>query len=370
MSSTKPPERKFMLIDQMMKIVEETRANNPDYRQPPIIQSPPKDLRPKFLSHINYCLLQSIIQFASDYVQGRLRVNNLSQMNCTDLKQEEIVEKVTCNECLKQFRRETNFSLFCLIDNSIDIEDELKRHKKFKFICAKCHDLFQYKRQFDLFQIYPYVILEEAEILCQLGFFKCYLFNINLEYTCTTEETSVVGRHDFFGTIKELVDKKKPNEQITKILLRTYGRTLFTETDRHCIIKTTSSKIGCDDNTFKLYFGDSKMMDFFATRGEQKLLTYFYSVEKKIYKSTFNFVLYFPVPCKRFCVLCTRHKMYLKKHIVLYCSQCGFTDAMFFTKNKLDVSAIKFHSVCVKVKTIKPKRIYYYDMNLYKKICA
>nr|AOL56588.1 ME53 [Chrysodeixis includens nucleopolyhedrovirus] len=366
MSSTK--ERKPMLIDHLMNIVRETRANNPDYRQPPIIQTPPKDLRPKFLSHINYCLLQTIIQFASDYVQGRLKVNNLSQMNCKDLKQEEIVEKATCNECSTQFKRETNFSLFCLIDNSIDIEDELKRHKKFKFICSKCYDLFKRKRQFDLFQIYPYVILEEAETLCEMGFFKCYLFDINLEHTCITEETSVVGRHDFFGTVKDIVDKKKPNEQITKIQLRTYGRTLFTETDRYCIIKTTSSKIGCDDNTFKFYFGDSKMMDFFVGMGEQKLLTYFYSVEKRYIKVILISYSIFLCRVNDIAFFALDIKYISKKHLVLYCSQCGFTDAMFFSKNKIDVSALKFYSVCVKVKTIKPKRIYYYDMNLYKKI--
>ncbi len=108
------------------------------------------------------------------------------------------------------------------------------------------------------------------------------------------------------------------------------------------------------------------MMRFFD-KGQQRQLTYFYNVEKMVFKQPFNYIVYFPVQCKRFCSLCSKNKMYLKHHLVLYCSQCGFTDAMFFSA-KCDVSSMRFFSECVKVKTIKPKRIYYYDMTLYKKL--
>ncbi|QED40536.1 ME53 [Chrysodeixis includens nucleopolyhedrovirus] len=337
--------------------------------KPDVDSEKPRDLRTKFLSQVNIRLLTAVMQFASDYVHGTLKLNALSQMNCSDLKQEEIVEKTSCDLCNEKFRRESKF-LYCLADHSINPEDETKRHKKFRFICKKCSADYMYSYQYELFQMYPVILLDNLEILCQMGFLKCYIFDINLKATVTTEEFSIEGHHDYYDVIQRIVASKKQNERITKLELRTYGNTLFLETNQNCgmqlrIDSTPDKKIY--DITFGPY--ESSMMRFFE-KGQQRELTYFYNVEKQVYSQPFNYVVYFPVQCKRFCSLCTKHKMYLKHHLVLYCSQCGFTDSMFFNAktHKIDLSKMKFFYECVKVKTIKPKRIYYYDMTLYKKL--
>lgn len=331
-----------------------------------IVDEKPKDLRSRFLSTQNYRLLSAVTRFATDYVQGVLRVNDLAEMKCDELKSQELVESALCQgECRIKFSKNSKF-LYCVIDSAVDVNDAAHRWNKFKFVCNNCSNDYAFNAQYEVIQLYPSVSLEDVERLCVVGFLTKYIFPIKLAYTESRTETEVPGYHNFYKIVKSIVKDKKHNEQITKIQLCTYGRDLFTETDHNCIMKSG----GVDaygDMTFELEFypRESNMMLFLETYKDTKPLTYFYRVTKRIYNSRFDYVVYFPIKCTRYCKLCKDNKIYSNSNPVLYCSQCGFTDAMFF-KDSAVLSSVKFFDECVKSKTLKSKRIFYYNMTLYK----
>ncbi|ACI28712.1 ME53 [Agrotis ipsilon multiple nucleopolyhedrovirus] len=325
----------------------------------------PKDLRNRFLSTQNYRLLSAVSRFATDYVQGVLRVNDLVEMKCNELKGQDLVDSAVCQgECRKKFSKGAKY-LFCVVDSAADVNDVTQRWNKFKLVCNTCSNDYAFNAQYEVMQLYPTVSLADVERMCEVGFLTKYIFPIKLEYTESRTETEVPGYHNFYKIVKSIVKDKKHNEQISKIQLCTYGRDLFTETDYDCAMKSGVDAYG--DMTFELEFypRDSNMMAFLETYKDTKPLTYFYRVTKRIYSSRFDYVVYFPIKCTRYCKFCKASKIYAKNNPVLYCSQCGFTDAMFF-KNSPLLSSVTFYDECVKSKTLKPKRIFYYDMALYK----
>ena len=325
-----------------------------------LVDHAPKDQRKYFLSVQNQRLLMAVTRFATDYVRGILRINNLVEMKCIDLKVDDVVHPTMCDGgCKKKFARNTAKFLYCVVDKSSD-ED-----KEFKFVCKDCSQTFIFRDQYKVIQLYPFVSLDDVHQLCEVGFLTKYIFPIKLEYTEKTHEFEKTSYHDFFKVVRSIVSTKKPFEQITQIKLRTYGRTLFTETDNDCIMKSGLGLNG--DMTFELEFypRDSSMMTFLDVYKDTKPLTYFYSYTKRVYTSRFDYVVYFPIKCDRFCKLCRADKMYLNVHPVLYCSQCGYTDPKFFQHSQSLSSIVYFHE-CVKMKTQKPRRIYYYDMSTYK----
>ncbi|AYN44966.1 me53 [Alphabaculovirus alterspexiguae] len=330
-----------------------------------IVDKTPKDLRHRFLSLQNYRLMSAVLRFATDYAQGILRVNDLIRMKCDDLKIVELIDPAYCQgECRKKFIN-AKF-LYCVIDNAIVTFDEGDKWNKFKLVCNSCSNNFAFNDQYDVIQLYPHVSLDDVERLCASGFLTKYIFPIKLDYTETTTEIQVPGYHDFYKIFKTIVKEKKSYEQITKIQLRTYGRDLFTETDNDCIIRNGLDTYGEHVYNFEFYPRESNMLNFLKIYKDTKPLTFFYRITKRIYTGEFDYFVYFPIKCYRFCNLCKSSKLY-NKNPVLYCSQCGFTDSFFF-KNSLFMANVVYIKDCVKVKTLKPKRILYYDLTAYKNI--
>lgn len=330
-----------------------------------VVDEVPKDLRSLFLSNENHRLLSAMSRFATDYVQGILRVNNLAHMKCGDLKSREQIESTVCHgECRKKFSKNTKY-LYCVIDNVVDVGDASQRWNKFKLVCNNCSNDYAFNPQFDVCQLYPTVSLQDVERLCSVGFLTKYIFPINLEYTESRFDVEVPGYHNFYRKARSIVKAKKPNEQISKIQLCTYGRDLFIETDHDCLIRSAVDSHGVSTFSLEFYPRDSRLLAFLDTYRDTKPLTYFYRVTKRVYASRFDYVVYFPIKCTRYCKLCKDTKIYMKNNPVLYCTQCGFTDAMFF-KNSIFMSSVAFIESCVKSKTLKPNRILYYDMNMYK----
>ncbi|QAT90294.1 ME53 [Spodoptera exempta nucleopolyhedrovirus] len=334
-----------------------------------IVDDAPKDLRHRFLSVQNYRLLSAVLRFATDYVQGIVRVNDLAEMKCDDLKIVELLDPAYCQgECRKKFTNNAKH-LYCVIDSAITFSpnnDKNDNWNKFKFVCNSCSNNFAFNDQYDVIQLYPHVSLDDVERLCANGFLTKYIFPIKLDYTESTTETEVPGYHDFYKVIKTIIKEKKPYEHITKIQLRTYGRDLFTETDHDCIIRNGVDAYGEHTYNLEFYPRDSNILKFLETYKDTKPLTFFYRVTKRIYTSRFDYVVCFPIKCYRFCNLCKSTKMYMKNP-VLYCSQCGFTDSLFF-KNSAFMSNVVYLSQCVKSKTLKPKRILYYDLAMYQSL--
>ncbi|AIE47739.1 me53 [Peridroma alphabaculovirus] len=327
----------------------------------------PQDVRPRFLSVQNYRLLLAVTRFSTDYAQGVVRINNMQEMNCQELKTPEVLESTACQgECKKKFTRNNAKSLFCVVDKSVDLDDVARRWSKFRFMCKDCSDQYIFTEPYHVVQLYPSVGLDNIKVLCDEGFITKYVFPIKLECTEVVTQTEVPNYHDFYKVVKSIVKDKKPHEQITKLQLLTYGRVLFTETDYDCVMKSTVDPYGEMATELEFYPQHSSMMAFLPTYKDTKPLTYIYRVVKQVYSSNYdNYVVYFPIKCTLYCKLCKDNKIYLKVHPVLYCSQCGFTDALFFRKSTVMANTM-FFKECVKSKTQKPRRIIYYDMVLYK----
>jgi Baculoviridae ME53 len=334
-----------------------------------VVDNSPKDLRNRFLAKENLKLLKAVTRFATDYVQGVLRVNDIAQMRQINSKISgtEAIKGTTCQGvCQKNFTRANAKYLYVVIDSTIEVVDETKRWNKFKFVCLHCSNKYAYDAQFYVIQLYPQIALTDAELLCKLGFLTKYIFPIDLNYTTVTNTTRMEGTHDFFAFFNSIVRNKHVNEQITMVRLQTYGRDLFTETDRDVVMKSAidvaTGKVSCN---LEFYPKQSTVMEFLKTYTPTKSLTYFYEVSKRIYKNSADYVIYFPIKCQTCCKLCTKNKVYNTINPVLYCSLCGFTDAMFFSKSAI-LGKVTFDINSVKIKSQKPSCIAYYDMADYK----
>nr|UWK31530.1 me53 [Spodoptera exigua multiple nucleopolyhedrovirus] len=325
-----------------------------------------KDLRGRFLSNQNFQLMKYVLRFATNYVQGTYLVNDLKEMECTDLKYGEVERRTVCQGgCGKKFTG-GNKLLFCVIDNNGDDDDvDDGGNEKFKVVCHVCSNDYAYKRRYEVMQLFPTVSLSVVERLCEVGFITKYIFPIDLEYTVTETRTEVCNYHNFYKMVKSIIREKKTNEHITEIKLSTYGRDLFIETDENCAMRNGQNEY--NEHVYELEFhpSPSTMIPFVQTYAEKKPLTYFYTVTKRVYLSFFDYAVCFPIKCINYCKMCKQDKLYFKINPVLYCSKCGFTDASFF-KNAPFLKNTVFLAKCVKAKTLPPTRIYYYDMNLYK----
>jgi Baculoviridae ME53 len=312
---------------------------------------PIKDLRTKFLCEEKLKLLMDVSLFASDYVHGIIRINNLKSMNVKGPK--EAIAAAKCNNCKRKFNNTSKF-LFCAINKNLNSED------KFKLVCEVCTEALDF--QYNMIELYPTLTFSNVKHLCEIGFLTKYIFPLELNFTKEDKQFTMNNYHDFYKTCRTIVKQKQPHEEIVKIELRTYGRTLFCESSLECMVK-------CYYDQFKLVqkieFNnpESELIKFLREyHDDTKLLTYFYSVKKHIYSKDFDYKIYFAIPCQLSCTFCKKTKLYLNKHPILYCSQCGFTDAMFF-KQTYNLTYIKS---CIKMKVKAPKTILYYDLSLYK----
>ncbi|AUV65269.1 ME53 [Alphabaculovirus myunipunctae] len=331
----------------------------------------PRDLRPRFLSVENMRLLKAISRFAVAYVKGVVNLNDYAQMHKVNanFRGNETKKTVGCQgRCNRLFSRDTApiQQLHVAIDTSVDaINDPARRWQRFRFVCQHCLNYY-YDDQFVRVQLYPRLSLVDVERLCELGFVTRYIFPIALEYTTVTTSTKVPNWHDFFSYTQGFVRAKRDNEHISSISLRTYGRTLFEDTDKQVVMHNRVDESTCRP-VYQLEFKpkESSMMAFLDTYNDHKLLTYFYVITKRVYKTMpQDYVVYFPIKCTLYCRQCTKDKMFKRTNPILYCSVCGFTDAFFFS-NFLTTkhNNLCFDSSRVQIKVQKPASLLYYDMS-------
>jgi hypothetical protein len=332
-----------------------------------IVPETPKDLRPRFLSVQNHNLLSAVSRFASDYARGTLRLNNLKVMKYAGNNRVENEMSTKCQgKCGKKFAVTCKY-LYCVIDTTIDLDDPLTRWNKFLFVCRDC--TFNYLRvdgdRYQVIQLYPQIKLADITRLCEFGFLTKYIFPIKLNYKIVKYQKEVQGFHDFYNAVKTIISNKKTYEQITKIELRTYGRTLFIETDNDCTMKCSFDEPTKLTTELEFYPTESKMLNFVNTYNDQIDLSYFYVVTVCAYDTRADYDLFFTIKCELCCDLCTETKLYKNVHPILYCTKCGFTDALFFRNSKI-TAGLKYFKSCIKEKIKGAKCIKYYDLNEYK----
>nr|WRQ96247.1 me53 [Mamestra configurata nucleopolyhedrovirus A] len=333
-----------------------------------IVPEVPKDLRRKFLSVQNYNLLVSVSRFAADYARGRLRLNNLALMGYDNSNRVENIKVTKCQGSCNLFFGPSCKILHCVIDLDVDLDDASVREKKFLMMCNNCASDYKGDDRYDVLQLFPHLKLVNVERLCELGFLTKYIFPINLDYKIVKRQVPARNYHDIYAMVKSIIAEKKTNEQISEINLRTYGRTLFTDTDFDCTIKSTfQDNPDVPSAEFEFYPVESSMLKVVKTFDDRTLRDYFYEVTTRVYDTRADYVLYYNIMCKIFCTFCTETKLYDKIHPVLYCTKCGFTDAFYFRNSNI-INGIKYYKQCVVEKTKNSKCIRYYDLDLYKKL--
>jgi hypothetical protein len=327
----------------------------------------PRDLRQRFLAKENIYLMRAVARFSSNYVQGILSIADTHQMQRVDTRLTANLKKTAMcqGKCNKSFTRQTPSKfLFAVIDLNVKIEDPATRWSKYKLVCFNCSNEYNYTEEFACIELFPNLSLRNVERLCELGFITKFIFPIDLNYTTETVTTRVLNYHNFFEQVNEIVTAKSDKEQITSIRLHTYGRDLFVET-----IDNVSMNISIDatgKTVMKLQFGrESSMLQFVNTYSNQIMLTYFYAVTKRTYKTTYDYVVYFPIKCELVCKQC-KDKVYKKINPILYCTRCGYTDSLFFTNSAL-LHKVNFDANCVKTVIQKAASIVYFDVSNYTK---
>nr|QGX02252.1 me53 [Mamestra configurata nucleopolyhedrovirus A] len=333
-----------------------------------IVPEVPRDLRRKFLSVQNYNLLVSVSRFAADYARGRLRLNNLKLLGYDNNNRVENTKMTKCQGSCDLFFGPHCKVLYCVIDLEVDLDDSATRWNKFLMMCNNCASDYKGDDRYNVLQLFPHLKLVNVERLCALGFLTKYIFPINLEYKVVKRQVPVRNYHDIYATVKSIIAEKQPYEQISEINLRTYGRTLFTDTDFDCTIKSTfQDNPDVPSAEFEFYPVESSMLKVVKTFDDRTLRDYFYEVTTRVYNTRSDYVLYYNIKCTLFCTFCTDTKLYKKTHPIMYCTKCGFTDALFFRDSNI-INGIKYYKQCVVEKTKNSKCIRYYDLDLYKSL--
>ncbi|QYC92693.1 Major early transcription protein 53 [Trabala vishnou gigantina nucleopolyhedrovirus] len=335
----------------------------------PVFDDQPQDLRPYFLSEENLHLMSATMRFAKQYVSGAYKLNNLALMNCSDLKRaSDCLLNTACDKCKRDFKHFPAPELFCVIYKRNLVENETNSHNKFKLICGTCYrSLIKNDNTKICIQLFPKLLLSAIEDLCRYNFITKYLFHIDLEYKLEDKLFRDETR-DVYVTFKDIVINKKPNEQIQKISLLTYEKTLFSETIQDCSLVHDNGK-----NVLQLKEDDRSAMVAFASQHEFLNLTYFYKVTKRVYTNRqFDYTAYFAKPFlgynKRLACGKCKSKFY-KNNPILYCSKCGFMNRMHFVHrlDKFEPIAIQYYPECVKAHKTRQYCIMYYDLTLYER---
>nr|WUR10835.1 ME53 [Calliteara abietis nucleopolyhedrovirus] len=375
-----------------------------------------QELHIKFLSFEQVKLMKALMRFATDYVTGNYKLNNLALMNCGNLKRNtEYVFNSMCDKCKKEFRHfvaETR-ELHCVINTKVSVETE----NNFKLICGKCCRIFNKNigkcnsgnainmavattkiaaaqnvatkqssssssssssppSTWVTYQLFPRLTLDTVETLCKVNFVTKYLFNI--ERRSKRQKVIYQDRiRDVTQSLDDIVASKLDNECIVKISLLTYEKVIFTETLNDCAIeyKNGAAVVNFappEPSSTPGGFHDKPCARFSKNYTFQSL-TYFYEIEKIVFENIeCNYTVYFARPFIPYnkrgnCSKC--RKKFYKSNIILYCSKCGFTNRMHYTLpiDNVDPSSMLYFPECVKAIKNKLFCIVYYDMVLYKR---
>ncbi|AGR56760.1 ME53 [Hemileuca sp. nucleopolyhedrovirus] len=340
---------------------------------------PPHDLRPYFLNHEMLRVMNSIMNFSSNYVKGKYKLNDLSLAKCDDLKRvKEYVYDAKCDKCKRRFESSPTARLYCLIYKKNLIETPSNCHNKYKLICGTCTDELHKinNSMLQTFQLYPKLTMETVKELCKYDFVTKYLFHIDFNNCRRVTETFQDKINNVYETFTTIIKNKRSNERIVKISLLTYEKTLFEENSDGCFM-VHKRIVGGDDsigtkNVLQFDQEICNMLDFIE-RHRFVALTYFYQVEKEIYHEDGggDYIVYFSKPFSGYnnrlnCERCK--KKFFKNNrnnIILFCSKCGFMNRMHFNTalDNIDLSTIRFAPECVKRVKNKLYCIIYYDLN-------
>ncbi|AKN80620.1 ME53 [Perigonia lusca single nucleopolyhedrovirus] len=321
-----------------------------------------RDVRDRFISHENVRLMQAIMVFAYDYVRGIAKINNLHLMSCDDLKSKELMTTTNCDKCKGKF---VGYKLFLLVNTKIIETTAVNCHNKFKFLCEKCYLQLKDDADYSFCQLFPKITFQTMETLCADRFITKYIFNINPYDYKNTRMVYKDTIHDVRKSLNQIVANKLPHEQITKVIMRTYEKALYEETYEDFSI----------DYKLNFEFDKSSGLDTFVNQHVFKNLTYFYEVQKRVYtnEKSYNYIAFFAKPFfgynkRASCVKC-KDKFLNKRHIILYCSNCGFVNRLHFQMDKdgIDVNKIEFIENCVLAVRTKLSCLIYYDFNMYEK---
>ncbi|ABY65740.1 major early-transcribed protein 53 [Orgyia leucostigma nucleopolyhedrovirus] len=335
-------------------------ANDDDQR--------PQDMRPFFLSAQQIKLMNATMRFAVDYVQGVYKLNNLKLMNCNDIKRiNECLFSPSCDKCKQEFRRIRRAELFCVVNKKCLTETEANCHNKYKLICGACRrSISSDNINLIIYQMYPKLTLATVEALCRYNFITKYIFNID---THSERDKIIFQDHirHVYRSFCDIVHNKAPHEQIVKVTLLTYEKPLFSEDSNGCYMVHENGK-----NVLQFEQPTSKMLEFAKTH-TFLALTYFYEVDKLVYKNdSHDYTAYFAKPFTYYnkrlqCSKC-KNKFY-KNNIILFCSKCGFMNRMHFFEKTDKISPLEMHYFpeCVKALKNKLHCVLYYDMVLYKR---
>lgn len=332
----------------------------------PVFSAMPQDCRPYFLSREMFNLMMAVIKFAKCYVTT-YSLNNLKQMGCEDLIRAKHKTWLSeCDTCHRPFKEMERRELFLLINEG---DEHREQHDRFQLICGECVAQRPVQELMCL-QLFPKLTLKTVEQLCVYRFITKYLFKIDVtdyEYDENPEPTPDLSVYNVYESFKTAVTSKLPHEQIMKIMLVTYEKTLFTESIDNCYVVYSNNKIVLNFENEK-----SEMVKFASEHEMNKNLSYFYYVHKRVYRNRdCNYVVYFTRPFlnddRAKCAKC-RSRYLGKNKLMLYCSKCGFANRLAF--NRLDPDhpdALQFYSDCVKAYKTKFYCAFYYDLSLYKR---
>lgn len=327
-----------------------------------------EDIRSQFLCYEISQLALAVARFAADYARGVYRVNNLKLMNCKDLKCLEAVATTTCDKCKRAFNKIINTKLYCLINNKIEQVDETNCHNRFKIICGKCESKVTHHTTIETHELYPQVSSETLRKLCQVKFITRYIFPIDdMESYTMKKEIFRDQTRDVKKSLQEIASKKLPNEQIVKLIMRTYEKPIFSMTLEEFVIKT-------DPNGRRYFEFDTSSAKSFIETHKFLNMTYFYEIHSRVYRNeNYSYTAYFAKPFAGFGKRLTCHRCkskFYKKNIILYCSTCGFMNRMHFSvaKDKIDIDNIKFYEECIMAVKTRDYCIIYYDYMMYRRL--
>nr|QYF10537.1 major early transcription gene 53 [Buzura suppressaria nucleopolyhedrovirus] len=327
----------------------------------PVFSAAPQDCRPYFLCREMFNLMMAVMNFAKRYV-NTYPLNNLKLMGCDNLiraKNKYYLSK--CDTCHRVFRDMERRELFLLIN-----EDNGQKHNLFQLICGECAARHPVEELLCL-QLYPKLTLKTLEQLCVHRFITRYLFKIDVDYEYDENPDPMpdLSVYDVYESFKKAITSKLPHEQIIKIMLVTYEKTLFTESIENCYMIHLNDKI-----VLNFENEQSEMVKFATNHKMNKNVSYFYYVYKRVYRNQdCNYVVYFARPFvndnRSNCVKC-RSRYLSKKKLMLYCSNCGFANRLAFNSNDPNnPDSLHFYPECVKAYKTKFYCAFYYDLKLY-----
>ncbi|AKR17337.1 ME-53 [Urbanus proteus nucleopolyhedrovirus] len=289
------------------------------------------------LCNINRLLMKHVHVFVRNYSNGTYCYNYLKCNNITN-KLNNIRTK--CSLCFKYFNNnKANFELYYWYKN-----------ENHYIVCLSCKEKnSQYNH--NIHQLYPYFKLNTLKLMFETCAISKYMFkNDHFDHTKHNVETIKIEK---FDTLYNLLKKyKKCDEQVTRLVLRTYSNVVFDQNICNFVYNMNTKK-WCRPNELSLM----QMSVQLANIVDKKNESYFLIMHKCMFlNKVFDYMLQINVlKNKNFCKRCTSGKMH-DTHAVMYCSTCGFTQYGFFSINN-----ISYNNNCVQIKqwALKAYIVYY-----------